>query len=284
MVGKKAPFSASSSDFTRRTQYFRASQPAPGEPFLGGLSFTRPRSTLPSARSPPRTSADHAAAPACPRRGPGGADRDRPRRQGLPRRPGAERALQLLGRRRTDRQRDLGNQQKLLRQTRKPGRTDGDRIRERGERRPQRGGPPAAAGRSARRAGRDVERAEVARTRLRAARRGDGHDRDQDADRARRSGVPEGDRLDRQTDAEAARRRRDLRNRDAARNQRQAGRRRDRRRRRAEEHLPAGRDQMARRRRSRKSDRRRQRGDHRGRRPGASTGSAWWRRGSAKTN
>src|SRR4029077_967638 len=70
-------------------------KPAPGEPFLGVLDFKRRESAFSPAQPPPRTPADHAAAPARAGRGPGGADPDRARGEGLPRRAGPRRPLRL---------------------------------------------------------------------------------------------------------------------------------------------------------------------------------------------
>src|ERR1700753_98698 len=114
MVGKKAPIAASSSGPSVRGAILPRQSTSLGEPFLGVLVFTR-RTPVPPAEPQTRAPADHAAAPACARWGAGDPDPGRARREGLPRRAGAQRALRLRPGRRTARQRDVADEQSLLR-------------------------------------------------------------------------------------------------------------------------------------------------------------------------
>ncbi len=92
MVGKKAPFAASSSAPLVLGAILPRQSTSLGEPFLGVLVFTR-RAPVPPAEPPTRAPADHAAAPARPGRGAGRADPGRARGEGLPRLAGARGAL-----------------------------------------------------------------------------------------------------------------------------------------------------------------------------------------------
>ena len=74
----------------------------------------------------------------------------------------------------SDRHRDEPDEQRLLQQAGRPGHPLGHRIHRPGRRRPQRDGQLQGADRRAERAGRAERRAEVARTRVHAARLGDG--------------------------------------------------------------------------------------------------------------
>ena len=145
-VGKNAPFAAAlgGADPARLHTLGPANQP--GEPLLGGFGSTRAAPSR-AAHTPPRTPADHAAARARARRRPDRPDPDRARGQGLPRRARQPRAQRLRPQRHPDRRRDRPDQQSLLRQARRPGRPLGDRVRRRGQRRPQRDGQLRLAGR-----------------------------------------------------------------------------------------------------------------------------------------
>src|SRR6202012_6103121 len=127
MVGKKAPIAASSSVPSVRGAILPRQSTSLGEPFLGVLVFTR-RTPVPPAQPSTRAPADHAAAPARPGRGAGRADPRRARGEGLPRRAGTERALRLRAERRTDRQRDVADEQSLLRQAGRSRENVGHRI------------------------------------------------------------------------------------------------------------------------------------------------------------
>ena len=98
----------------------------------------------------------------------------------------------------------------LLRQALGPGQPLGDRVRRRGQRRPQRDGQLRLAGRRPRRPRRHGQRAEHPGAGLRAAQQRDGRNRRQDEHRAGRRRRREGDRRDRQADARAAGQRRPL--------------------------------------------------------------------------
>ena len=92
---------------------------------------------------------------------------------------------------------------------------------------------------------------------LRAAQQRDDGNRQRDADRARRRRRRQGDGGDRPPDAQAARRRRALRRHRPAGNQRRPRRQRDRGQRRAQERLPAGRNEVAGRKRGQRRARQR---------------------------
>ena len=188
MVGKKAPYAASSGGARAAVAILPRQPTSLGEPFLGVFSFTR-RESAPAPAQPP------------------------PERQMMMRRRlvalggglvvlvlivlGVKGCLDARAAARSPTTRGTSNRSSTRRprpanasskswKTRGPV---GDRIHRRGRGRPQRDGQLRLADRRDRRPGRDEQRPEVTRTRLHAALGGDGHDRRENADRAGEQGA-----------------------------------------------------------------------------------------------